>query len=341
MNVHGAPCACVLVEALLQHAIPPARNPPQAFFDAGGNEAPAPAAAAPAAGAGGAPPAGSSLLAEAAAARAARAAAAGGSGAGGAGPSSSRPAGGGGGRAAAGNVRGLGDIGGEGSESDDDFNELYVGGDKRWVLPASLGACSCWQCWRVLLGGCRAVPGRVLLACSHLPCLCCPPLFHTRSGQVVRGGPKDKGQGGKGKGSVEDIFEGARAAGAEEVRRRPCFLLRLPACLPVGSTSVPTWLEAGLLAPLRCRRAPPSPASSAVAGGSRRWQRVRLTPLLGPNPPQGTYEDMYDDEEGEGEGAGRFKAFSGSARTLAGACPLCCGGLHMQAARLLTAACVA
>lgn len=102
----------------------------QAFYDAGGAEAPA----------GGAPatstapasaPAGSSLLAEAAAARAARAAGASGTapgGSGGAGPSGSRERGG---RAAPGNVRGLGDIGDEEEEEDDEYNELYVGGDKR------------------------------------------------------------------------------------------------------------------------------------------------------------------------------------------------------------------
>ncbi len=94
----------------------------QSFFDAGGAEAPTGGASAPAAAPAAAtgPP---SLLAEAAAARAARAAAAG--------PSSSRPAGGRRPAAAAGNVRSLGDIGGEESESDDDYNELYVGGDKR------------------------------------------------------------------------------------------------------------------------------------------------------------------------------------------------------------------
>lgn len=36
--------------------------------------------------------------------------------------------------------------------------------------------------------------------------------------------------------------------------------------------------------------------------------------------PQGSYEDMYDDDEDEEQG-GRFKAFSGAARTLAGALP--------------------
>lgn len=129
----------------------------QAFYDAGGAEAPAAAAApAPAPGTS----AGSSLLAEAAAARAARAAAASGSaptGAGAAaGPSDSRPRGG---AAAPGNVRGLGDIGDEEEEEDDDYNELYVGGDKRWVLahgcPCSrLPLCHCLQapaCLHILL----------------------------------------------------------------------------------------------------------------------------------------------------------------------------------------------
>lgn len=101
----------------------------QSFFDAGGAEVPAGGAPAPAA-APAATTGPSSLLAEAAAARAARAAATGGAAAG-AGPSSSRPAGGRRPAAAAGNVRSLGDIGGEESESDDEYNELYVGGDKR------------------------------------------------------------------------------------------------------------------------------------------------------------------------------------------------------------------
>ncbi|KAL4458526.1 hypothetical protein ABPG75_013391 [Micractinium tetrahymenae] len=136
----------------------------QAFYDAGGAEAPASGAPAATAGALGAP-ASSSLLADAAAARAAHAAAAGGGaagGSGGAGPSSSRARGGG---AAPGNVRGLGDIGDEEDEEDDEYNELYVGGDK--------------------------------------------------SGQVVRGAPKDKDKR-RPAGGVEDIFEGARAAGAEQ-----------------------------------------------------------------------------------------------------------------------------
>jgi UBX domain-containing protein 1 len=164
----------------------------QSFFDAGGAEAPTGGAPAPAA-APAATTGPSSLLAEAAAARAARAAAVGGAAAG-AGPSSSRPVGSRRPAAAAGNVRSLGDSGGEESESEDDYNELYVGGDK--------------------------------------------------SGQVVRGAPQDAARKGKGA-AVDDIFEGAKAAGAE----------------------------------------------------------------------QGSYEDMYDDEEHEG---GHFKAFSGTARTLAG-----------------------
>ncbi len=100
----------------------------QAFYDAGGAEAPAGGAPAAASAQPGAP-AGSSLLAEAAAARAARAAAGGSApgGSGGSGPSGSRP------RGAPGNVRGLGDIGDEEEEEDDDYNELYVGGDKRWA----------------------------------------------------------------------------------------------------------------------------------------------------------------------------------------------------------------
>ncbi|KAL4426516.1 hypothetical protein ABPG77_008374 [Micractinium sp. CCAP 211/92] len=132
----------------------------QAFYDAGGAEAPAGGAPAAASAQPGAP-AGSSLLAEAAAARAARAAAGGSApgGSGGSGPSGSRP------RGAPGNVRGLGDIGDEEEEEDDDYNELYVGGDK--------------------------------------------------SGQVVRGAPKDKDKR-HAPGGVEDIFEGARAAGAEQ-----------------------------------------------------------------------------------------------------------------------------
>jgi hypothetical protein len=98
----------------------------QSFFDSGGAVEAAQPPAAPASG----PP---SLLAEAAAARAARTAGAGSSEAG---PSSSRPArgSGAGGRSAAGNVRGLGDLGGgEEDEEDDDFNDYYVGGDKRWA----------------------------------------------------------------------------------------------------------------------------------------------------------------------------------------------------------------
>jgi hypothetical protein len=50
----------------------------------------------------------------------------------------------------------------------------------------------------------------VRAACPHRT------LCSRRSGQVVRGAPKDKDQGGRRPGGVEDIFEGARAAGAEQ-----------------------------------------------------------------------------------------------------------------------------
>lgn len=70
------------------------------------------------------------------------------------------------------------------------------------------------------------------------------PTPHCSSGQVVRGAPKDKDKR-RAPGGVEDIFEGARAAGAE----------------------------------------------------------------------QGSYEDMLEEDEG----GQRFRAFSGAARTLAGA----------------------
>lgn len=245
----------------------------QAFFDSGGAEAPTGGAAAQAAPAQATP--GSSLLAEAAAARAARAAAAGPSGGAGsgAGPSGSRPAGGARAGAAAGNVRSLGDIGGdEESDDEDDYNELYVGGDKRYVgagfglLPVaflnrpggvgSVAACAVkpqahrlpplcsesggqagtaagrkgmclagWACCAILSAAALSCPRTV----AHTWLLRPPLALLLCSGQVVRGAPKDKGPKGP-SGGVEDIFEGARAAGAEQVCCDGQTCLRITLC---------------------------------------------------------------------------------------------------------------
>lgn len=177
----------------------------QSFFDAGGAEAPVggapPAAAAPAAAIG--PP---SLLAEAAAARAARAAAAGGA-AGGAGPSSSRPVGGGRPAAAPGNVRSLGDIGGEESEEDDDYNELYVGGDKR-CRGCGAVAVGRWVCMRCAAPSClccmvcTGTAGReaVLVPIPIALCVCRPGSAPQRPGGARRAHGQAQGQGRCGRG---------------------------------------------------------------------------------------------------------------------------------------------
>ena len=55
--------------------------------------------------------------------------------------------------------------------------------------------------------------------------------------------------------------------------------------------------------------------------------------------PQGSFEDMYDDDDEE-HGGGRFKAFSGAARTLAGAhMPAGSMVLHVQVTLLRAAVC--
>lgn len=65
-----------------------------------------------------------------------------------------------------------------------------------WYAQARQGVKQCWS------------PSQSL-------CVCAAPALH-RSGQVVRGAPTDKHKG-KGAAGVEDIFEGAKAAGAEQV----------------------------------------------------------------------------------------------------------------------------
>lgn len=85
------------------------------------------------------------------------------------------------------------------------------------------------------------------------------------------------------------------------------------------------WLQ-GLCAGCRTCAAGgcPPPACPCLHHHAAASRRHRCVPSLAfacrrcPCLAQGTYEDMYDDEE-EGEGQARFKAFSGGARTLAGA----------------------
>ena len=99
-------------------------------------------------------------------------------------------------------------------------------GVRSWVRPVSASA-PCTSCHR---RSPTANPvSQLFCKPKTLAPLASLPLLLGCSGQVVRGAPKDAGKKGKGA-AVDDIFDGARAAGAEQVRVTPSLLA--PACLP-------------------------------------------------------------------------------------------------------------
>lgn len=129
---------------------------------------------------------------------------------------------------------------------------------------------------------------------------------------MVRGAPQDAARKGKGA-AVDDIFEGAKAAGAEQVGTTALFELLAEARGACGWAA--TW-KLGLHAlwgyARHSRRCSSDVDVLCITLCCNTSMRRPCLPTL-----QGSVEDMYDDEH---EG-GHFKAFSGTARTLAGAPP--------------------